>query len=318
MPDRPLLQYLRFSSEQVLLLKRLAELLRLYSDEIIERRVQLMRPFVEQLVRRQQLAARFGELDYLRQSQREIWLQTLDSWTGDEATLEAYFEDLRSLAQTYASWGLHFDAFLGQTHILQTTALEAAVQHFDDSLEFTEAAARSRALEVLLRVYNRYLLTLSEVYLAQREEAVASERQAIIDGQRRAILELSTPIVPIFNQVLVLPIVGSLDPARAQRITEALLQAIVRHQAEVVIVDITGLSAIDEYTARALLQAARAARLLGARAILVGITSQAAQLLLDLEVDLSDVITLGNLQAGIEQALALRGYSIEPRARSDE
>ncbi len=121
----------------------------------------------------------------------------------------------------------------------------------------------------------------------------------------REILKVANPIVPVFEEVLALPIVGTLDSQRAQQIMEALLQAIVNTQSKVVIIDITGVPVVDTLVASHLLKTANAVRLLGASAIITGISPNIAQTLVTLGVDLTDVITKAQLVDGVALALKI-------------
>ncbi|MBN1485540.1 MAG: STAS domain-containing protein [Chloroflexia bacterium] len=143
-----------------------------------------------------------------------------------------------------------------------------------------------------------------EIYLDTYEERV--------ERQRRVLAELSTPVIQVYENVLVLPLVGAIDTERARRVMEELLLGITHFQAELVIIDITGVPVVDTSVANHLIQTIKAARLLGARSILVGISSEIAQTLVHLRVDLSGVETRSNLQAGIEFALAQMGLEIAP------
>lgn len=136
------------------------------------------------------------------------------------------------------------------------------------------------------------------------------QSQEIIEVQRQALRELSTPVVPISDEIIAMPLIGSIDTARAQQIMEGLLMVISRHQAEVVIIDITGVPVVDTGVANHLLQTARAARLLGARVVLTGIAPEVAQTIVSLGVELSGIVTKSNLQSGIEYALGLVGKRI--------
>ncbi len=135
----------------------------------------------------------------------------------------------------------------------------------------------------------------------------------IIEAQRRALQELSTPIVPVIEGVLVLPLVGSIDTWRAQQVMETLLEAISQYQAKVVIVDITGVMVVDTGVANHLMQVVRAAGLLGSECVLVGISPEVAQTIVSLGVDLSSISTQANLQSGIEYALRKTGRRIVAR-----
>ena len=144
----------------------------------------------------------------------------------------------------------------------------------------------------------------------QAEEALrqseANLREVIAQQERllETIKELSTPVLPISDHVLILPLVGHIDTGRGEQIMEAMLAGVERYGAEYIIVDITGVPVIDTAVANHLLQAARAVHLLGAQCVLVGISPEIAQTLVQLGVDLTSLITLSDLQAGISYALS--------------
>jgi rsbT co-antagonist protein RsbR len=106
-----------------------------------------------------------------------------------------------------------------------------------------------------------------------------------------------------------MPLIGTIDSGRAQQVMETLLEGVSAHQAELAILDITGVSLVDTQVAQALVRAAQAVRLLGARVMLTGIQPQIAQTLVHLGVDLSEIQTQGSLQAGIAAALTKRRYT---------
>lgn len=150
-----------------------------------------------------------------------------------------------------------------------------------------------------LSIVPRLILALAESNLAQRrlqEETIAS--------QRHIIQELSTPIIPINNHVLVMPLIGTIDSMRAQTIMSAMLEAIERSQAKVLLLDITGVPVIDTAVANYLLVSAQAARLLGVHVVLVGIKPEVAQTIVQLGIDLSTMATKSTLQFGLEYASA--------------
>jgi len=150
------------------------------------------------------------------------------------------------------------------------------------------------------------LITLAQIFTVVRERTIRL--------QEARIRELSSPIIPLYNGILVLPLVGAIDSHRAGQIMESLLSGISEQQADVVIMDITGVPVVDTSVANYLLLAARAARLLGAQIILVGISAEVAQTITQLGADLSSIVTRANLQSGIEYALGLLGLAIAPRA----
>ncbi|WP_026369137.1 STAS domain-containing protein [Kallotenue papyrolyticum] len=142
--------------------------------------------------------------------------------------------------------------------------------------------------------------TIADVQATQQRE----------DQLRAVIQELSTPIIPIHQGVLVLPLVGAIDTLRSQEITERLLEEIVRQQADIVIIDITGVTVVDTSVANHLIMTAQAVNLLGSRVIFTGISSTIAQTIVQLGVNLGDVTTLSTLQAGMEYALRQLGLEI--------
>lgn len=152
---------------------------------------------------------------------------------------------------------------------------------------------------------------ITPLRLDQRERA--SLQQQIIDAQERLLGELSTPLIPVAEGVLVMPLIGAIDEARAQRIMEALLASVSRHSARFVIIDVTGVISIDAAVAEALVRSERGVRLLGADVILTGIRPAVAQTLANLGVDLGGFVTLGGLQDGIAHALNGRGRARRTR-----
>jgi rsbT co-antagonist protein RsbR len=145
---------------------------------------------------------------------------------------------------------------------------------------------------------------LTEQQRAEAERAALQEQ--VIDAQRATLRELSTPLIPISDNAVVMPLIGSIDTLRAQQIMEALLDGISAHRATVAIIDITGVQVIDTQVANALIQAAQAVKLLGARVMITGIQPQIAQTLVHLGVHLGGIDTRGTLQAGIAAVLKAR------------
>lgn len=134
------------------------------------------------------------------------------------------------------------------------------------------------------------------------------ERERVIRDQQEAIRELSTPVLQVRERLLILPIIGIVDPKRAQKLTEQLLHGIRKNRAKVIVIDITGVPTMDKKIANHLVQTVDAARLLGASVILTGLSSEIAQTLVTIGVDLTKIITVGDLQGGIEEAERMLGY----------
>jgi rsbT co-antagonist protein RsbR len=150
-------------------------------------------------------------------------------------------------------------------------------------------------------------LYTTEVYLKARQELIARQQQDM--------LELSTPVVKLWEGVLALPMIGTLDSARTQVVMESLLQRIVETGSDVAILDITGVPTVDTLTAQHLLKTVTAARLMGAECIISGIRPQIAQTIVHLGVDLGDVITKATLADAFKLALSRLGLAItRPKA----
>ncbi|HEY1017192.1 MAG TPA: STAS domain-containing protein [Herpetosiphonaceae bacterium] len=142
-----------------------------------------------------------------------------------------------------------------------------------------------------------------------------AEQRAESSRLETLLEEVSTPIAPVYDGILVMPLVGAIDSRRSAAITEQLLAQVSQARASCVIVDITGVPVVDTGVAQHLLQTIGAARLLGAAVVLVGISPEIAQTMVQLGIDLRGLPTLSDLQAGVSYALRLRGLHIAPLAR---
>jgi rsbT co-antagonist protein RsbR len=146
---------------------------------------------------------------------------------------------------------------------------------------------------------------------ATESEAVGQAvLQDTIAQQRATISELQTPVIQVWEGILALPIVGTIDTARAQDMTEALLERIVATGSEIVLLDITGVPVVDTAVARHLLETVSAARLLGADVLIVGLSSRTAMTLVQLGIDLSHVTTRATLAKGLEFAFRRLGLAV--------
>jgi len=141
-------------------------------------------------------------------------------------------------------------------------------------------------------------------------DVLIAERERTIRVQEKAILELSTPALQIRDKLLMLPIIGLLDSMRAKQLTDGLLHAIRANRAKVVVMDVTGVAAVDSKVANHLIQTVTAARLMGALVIVTGLSAEVAQSLVALGVDLSKINTVGDLEGGIEEAERILGYKV--------
>lgn len=151
----------------------------------------------------------------------------------------------------------------------------------------------------------------------QRDEmqAAAERAAAAREGELRQVIQsLSTPIMPIHERVLVVPLIGAIDDDRAAEITENLLHEVVLRKARIILVDVTGVSGIDATVAGGLARTARAVQLIGAQVVLVGIRPDLATVLVDAGLDLAGLRTLADLRGGIEWALGQMGLVVARRS----
>jgi rsbT co-antagonist protein RsbR len=177
-------------------------------------------------------------------------------------------------------------------------------------------AVGMRLLEVMgkdpKRAFSTFLSLMKLVFMdiGLAVDTYIYARELTMRKQQEAIRELSTPVLQIRDRLLLLPIIGVIDSQRAQMITEGLLRAIRANRAKVVVMDITGVATIDSKVANHLLQTVSAARLMGAFVIVTGLSSEVAQSLVQLGIDLNRLNTVGDLQGGIEEGERLLGYRL--------
>jgi PAS domain S-box-containing protein len=143
------------------------------------------------------------------------------------------------------------------------------------------------------------------------------EQEQLVQRQRDEILELSTPVIQVWDKVLVLPIIGTLDSVRATRLTEALLHRISEHQAEVVILEVSGVPAIDTDVAQHLLKTVEAARLMGAASIMAGVRPETAQAIVHLGIELGTLRSRSTLKDALQLALRLVDEAVAIGAGAD-
>ena len=141
-------------------------------------------------------------------------------------------------------------------------------------------------------------------------ESYMRTREELISRQQLDMLELSTPVVKLWDGVLALPMIGTLDSSRTQVVMESLLQRIVETGADVAILDITGVPTVDTLTAQHLIKTVTAARLMGAECIISGIRPQIAQTIVHLGVDLGDIVTKATLADAFKLALSRNGLAV--------
>lgn len=222
--------------------------------------------------------------------------------TGTFEALQAY---ARNLSERIIPRGVETDEVVGIVLLLRDVlarSLFAKYQH--------DFAKLNRILDAYEPAANRIANTVAVGFVQERER--------IIREQQEAIRELSTPVLQVRERLLILPIVGAIDPQRARQLTEQLLHGIRATRGKVVVMDLTGVPAVDSSIANHLVQTVEATRLLGATVIVTGLSPSIAQTLVNIGVDLGKMNTVGDLQGGIEQAERLLGYKVVPFTLQDE
>ena len=179
---------------------------------------------------------------------------------------------------------------------LKDTVLRFLQDEFGD-----QPAELSKAVIGFSMLMDKLGLITVETYVKARED--------VIREQQKSLLEISTPVIQVWEEILVLPLIGTIDSARAKQIMENLLESIVATKSSIVIMDITGVPAVDTEVANRLLRTMQAAKLMGAECVLTGISPQISQTLVHIGVDLSGVTTRASLRDGL--ALAFRKLKLK-------
>jgi rsbT co-antagonist protein RsbR len=214
--------------------------------------------------------------------------------TGEVEALQDY---ARNLSERIIPRGVETDEVLGIVLLLRDVLARSLFQKYQSDFDLL-----NRVLDVYEPAANRIANTVGVNFVQERER--------IIRQQQEAIRELSTPVLQVRERLLILPIIGVLDSQRARQLTEQLLRGIRANRARVVVIDITGVPTIDSTVANNLVLTVEASRLMGASVIITGLSSEIAQTLVTIGVDLSKVNAVGDLQGGIEEAERLLGYEV--------
>lgn len=275
---------------------RVAELLQKRRDELLNNWIKdrlESGDFREELISKKELRHQSRQIiDMLAQAIR-------DSGAGDFSTPE--FDELRAFLNEIS----HERAVKGYTPIENASYVLAlrnalrpmlAEEHEGDFNGFVADIA------YFAELIDRMSLVMIENYLRSREE--------IIHQQRADMMELSTPVIKVWDKILTLPIIGTLDSRRAQVMMEALLQKIVETGSTIAILDITGVRTMDTLVANHLIKTVTAARLMGARCILTGVSPAIAQTMVQLGIDLTQITTRAQMSDGIKLALEMSGRAV--------
>ncbi len=219
--------------------------------------------------------------------------------TGSVQALQHYARDL---SERIIPRGVETHEVVGIVLLLRDVLARSLFEKYQSDFPLLD-----RVLDAYEPAANRIANTVAVSFVQERER--------VIREQQDAIRELSTPVLQVRERLLILPIIGVLDNQRARQLTEHLLRGIRMHRARVVVVDITGVAAVDASVANHIVQAVDASRLMGAGVIITGLSADIAQTLVTIGVDLSKMNTVGDLQGGIEEAERLLGFKV---TRSDD
>ncbi len=211
--------------------------------------------------------------------------------TGTFEALQAYS---RNLSERIIPRGVQTNEVVGIVLLLRDVLARSLFARYHTDFE-----KLNRILDAYEPAANRIAITVAVGFVQERERTIRE--------QQEALRELSTPVLQVRERLLILPIIGAIDPQRAHQLMEQLLHGIRIHRARVVVIDVTGVAAMDSNVANHLVLAVEASRLLGAAVILTGLSPE-AQTLVNIGVDLTKMNTAGDLQGGIEEAERLLGY----------
>jgi len=214
--------------------------------------------------------------------------------TGSVQALQRYAQDL---SERIIPRGVETHEVVGIVLLLRDVLARSLFKKYQQDFGLL-----NRVLDAYEPAANRIANTVAVSFV--------DERERVIRQQQDAIRELSTPVLQVRERLLILPIIGVLDNQRASQLTEQLLHGIRTHRAKVVVIDITGVADVDEPVANHLVRTVDASRLMGASVIITGLSSEIAQTLVMIGVDLSKMNTIGDLQGGIEEAERLLGFKV--------
>jgi rsbT co-antagonist protein RsbR len=275
-------------------LARLVELLRTNSEQLIHRWVELTAP---------SLRGRLTEAE-LQSDSRDLFDALQQALATTASIDDAHFAEVKGLLEELSTARARRGFTPTETAVSVFTLKQAVselAERQDDATLYRQVLSLSALLDALgLRTF----------------EAYARTREGIIKEQSEQLLELTTPVVKLWDGVLAVPLVGTLDSIRTQIVMEKLLQALVDTGSEHAIIDITGVLAVDTQVAQHLLKTVMAARLMGAECTISGIRPQIAQTIVGLGIEFGDITTKASLSDALRHALRSSGVEVVARTRT--
>ena len=271
----------------------IAELLRQLVAHLRQHRTQLREEWARRITEAKLLTV-MGKEEIFAEATAvyDNYVEALESGTFE--ALQAY---ARNLSERIIPRGVETEEVIGIVLLLRDVLARSLFAKYQ-----TDFALLFRILDAYEPAANRIANTVAAGFVQERER--------VIREQQEAIRVLSTPVLQVRERLLILPIIGVIDPQRARQLTEQLLQGIRTNRAKVVVIDITGVPVMNATVANHLVQTVEAARLLGATVIITGLSPEIAQTLVTIGVDLGKMNTVGDLQGGIEEAERALGYRV--------
>ena len=269
---------------------RLAELLPLaekYADDVIEE-------FYDHLMTFEEVNSYFDDpavLERVKAMQKDYFLDL----TRGNYEME-YVDSRIHIGEIHERINLPFDAYIGMYSFYLRTVGTRIFEAGKDPEE-----ARATLFSLMKLIFMDIGLAL-DTYFTRRQAEIKFQQGEVIRLQQQELSELPTPVLRLHDRLLIVPIVGAIDSRRAMQLTEQLLTAIRDNRAKVIIIDVTGVPAIDSRVASHMLQTATSAQLMGGDVIFTGISAEIAQTLVSIGADLSGLHTVGDLQGGMEEA----------------
>ena len=280
--------FLEFRDEDIKNLAGINDLARRYADAVIE-------DFYQHLLSFEETGAFFRDpavLKRVKNPQQDYFLRL----TQGNYDL-AYAQNRLGIGAIHERIGLPVKAYLGTYNYYLRAVASRLIEAYRNEPQ--------RAWSAFLSLMK---LTFLDMGLAI--DTYVDARERTIRHQQAAMEELPTPVLPFREGMLLVPIIGLIDTKRARLLTEQLLAAVRENRAKVVVIDITGVITVDSKVANHMVQTIEASRLMGAIAILAGVSPPIAQTMVTLGIDLGRVITVGDLQSGIERAEEILGYTV--------
>ena len=281
-------QFLQFREDDVERLKSIGELAERYADDVIE-------DFYRHLLSFEETRAFFDDpatLARVKNAQKNYFLRLTQGNYGAD-----YIENRLKVGSVHERISLPVKSYLGMYNFYLRAVFGRVMESYPDEPD--------RAYGIFLSLMK---LTFLDIGLAI--DTYIESRERTIGQQQDAIKELSTPVLPFRAGILLLPVIGMIDSYRASQLTEQLLHSIRDTRSRVVVVDITGVPYVDSRVASHLVQTVEAARLMGTKVIVSGVSPEIALTMVTLGIDLGRIETVGDMQSGLELAERLNGYKM--------